>query len=80
MKAKLCRKHEENITAASRDYLCLFRPDAAGGYLVTCPELPPMIAFGETLDEARTNARDDIEAWLDVVDRSRDWQSIGHVR
>jgi hypothetical protein len=48
------KSHEKFIAANGRDHLCLFRRDG-GGYLVTCPELPPMITYGETLDEARAN-------------------------
>jgi predicted RNase H-like HicB family nuclease len=59
-------EHEEVIATGGREFACLFRRDAAGGYLVTCRTLPPVLAFGETLDEARDNARAEIEAWLDT--------------
>ena len=44
----------------------------AAGYLATCPELPPMTAFGETLSEARSNAAEEIAAWLDAHSASFD--------
>ena len=41
-------------------------------HLATCPELPPMTAFGETLSEARSNAAEEIAAWLDAHSASFD--------
>ena len=35
---------------------------------MTCAELPPLLAFGETLDEARANAREEIEAWVETAE------------
>jgi hypothetical protein len=66
MSTKTQPGHEEFIRVDRHDYHCLFRRDAAGGYLVTCPELPPMTAFGETLSAARTNAAGEIVARLDA--------------
>ncbi len=31
-------------------YLCLFRPEPEGGFTVTCPKLPPVVTYGETLE------------------------------
>ena len=69
--AKIYDEHEEYLTAEGRDYLCLFRRDAGGGYQVTCEELPPMVAFGETLAEARSNAGEEIVAWREVYEERR---------
>jgi antitoxin HicB len=33
-------------------YLCHFRPEPEGGFTVTCPNLPPVVTYGETLEEA----------------------------
>ena len=64
---RIAHEHEETITAAGTEYRCLFRRCPDGGYLVTCAELPPMLAFGETLDEAHSNAIDEIEGWLEIL-------------
>src|SRR2546429_3571113 len=48
-------------------YLCHFRPEPEGGFTVTCPKLPPVITYGETLEEAQANAREAIELCLEVM-------------
>jgi hypothetical protein len=37
-------------------YLCHFRPEPDGGFTVTCPKLPPVVTYGETLEEAQANS------------------------
>jgi len=46
-------------------YLCRFRPEPEGGFTVTCPKLPPVVTYGETLEEAQANAREAIELCLE---------------
>ena len=72
MTTKPAQEHEEFLTVEAQDYLCLFRRDAGGGYLVTCEELPPMVAFGETLKQARSNAAAEIVACRDACEARRD--------
>jgi antitoxin HicB len=49
-------------------YLCRFRPEPEGGFtVVTCPKLPPVVTYGETLEEAQANAREAIELCLEVM-------------
>ena len=48
-------------------YLCLFRSEPEGGFTVTCPKLPPVVSYGETLEEAQANAREAIELCLEVM-------------
>jgi predicted RNase H-like HicB family nuclease len=48
-------------------YLCIFRPEPEGGFTVTCPKLPPVASYGETLEEAQANAREAIELCLEVM-------------
>ena len=48
-------------------YLCHFRPEPEGGFTVTCPKLPPVVTYGETLGEAQANAREAIELCLEVM-------------
>jgi antitoxin HicB len=50
-------------------HLCHFRPEPEGGFTVTCPKLPPVVTYGETLEEAQANAREAIELRLEVMRR-----------
>lgn len=59
-------KRKEAVGAPSAAYVCHFEPEPEGGYTVTCPALPPVVTYGETLDEARKNAREAIELVLQV--------------
>ena len=61
-------QHEEIITAAGREYRCLFRREVDRGYRVTCAHLPPMLAFGETLEEAGTATQEGIEAGVEAAE------------
>ena len=49
------------------DYTVLLTPDLAGGYVVTCPALPGLVTQGETLEEARANAAEAIDLYLEVL-------------
>jgi len=42
----------------------IFRPELEGGFTVIIPALPGCITYGKTLKEARTMAKDAIEAYL----------------
>jgi antitoxin HicB len=57
---------KEKAKVAEGKYACRFQPEPEGGYTVTCPALPSVVSFGESLDEARTNAREAIELCLEV--------------
>jgi hypothetical protein len=54
-------ERKKSIKRADAAYLCRFRPEPEGGFTVTCPKLPPVITYGETLEEAQANAREAIE-------------------
>jgi predicted RNase H-like HicB family nuclease len=73
MNPRTHHQHEEIIIAAGRDYRCVFRREVDSGYRVTCAELPPMLAFGETLEEARTATQEEIEAWVETAEVSADY-------
>jgi antitoxin HicB len=60
-------KQEISGTRALIAYLCLFRPEPEGGFTVTCPKLPPVVTYGETLEEAQASAREAIELCLEVM-------------
>ncbi len=49
------------------DYTVLITPDVTGGYVVTCPALPGLVTQGETLEEARANAAEAIDLYLEVL-------------
>ena len=66
-------QHEEILAAAGREYRCLFRREVDSGYRVTCAELPPVLAFGETLEEARAATQEEIEAWIETAEVSADY-------
>jgi predicted RNase H-like HicB family nuclease len=65
--------HQEEIsTTTGTKYVCYLSREQDGGYVVSSPGVPPPLsAFGETLDEARANAREDIEAWETEAERLR---------
>jgi predicted RNase H-like HicB family nuclease len=71
MNTKTAHEHEEIVTAAGHSYRCLFRREVDSGYRVTCADLPPVLAFGGTLEEARTATQEEIEAWVEVVEEMR---------
>ena len=75
MNTRSHHQHEETITAAGREYRCLFRREVDSGYRVTCAELPPVLAFGETLEEARTATQEESEAWVETAEVSADFSA-----
>ena len=50
-----------------RTYIFAFDPEPEGGYTVTCPALPGLVTYGETLTEAREMARDAMEGLIAVM-------------
>ncbi len=53
-------RYEYVAVGAFWDFLCRFCRIAGGGYQVTSSEVPGMLAFGDTLAEARENAREEL--------------------
>jgi predicted RNase H-like HicB family nuclease len=51
----------------SRTYTFLFQPEPEGGYTVTCPALPGLVTYGDTLDDARSMARDAMDGLIEVM-------------
>jgi antitoxin HicB len=60
-------KGKKAFKPAIAAYLCQFQPEPEGGFTVTCPKLPPVVTYGETLEEAQANAREAIELCLEVM-------------
>ena len=55
------------ITAAEHAYNILLQPEPEGGSTVTCPSLPGLVTYGETLEEARAMAVEAVEAYLESL-------------
>ena len=51
----------------TRTYTFVFNPEPEGGYTVTCPSLPGLVTYGETIEEARSMARDAMEGLIEVM-------------
>jgi antitoxin HicB len=60
-------KNLDAITDMARTYTFVFNPEPEGGYTVTCPALPGLATYGETLDEARHMACDAMEGLIEVM-------------
>jgi predicted RNase H-like HicB family nuclease len=60
---------KEPVTVREYSYLALFRPEPEGGYTVTCPALPGLVTYGETLTEARAMAAEAVEAYLESLQK-----------
>jgi predicted RNase H-like HicB family nuclease len=73
MNTETHHQHEENVVVAGREYRCLFRREVDRGYRVTCADLPPLLAFGETLEEARSATQEEIEAWVEVAEMREEY-------
>src|SRR5271154_2479246 len=62
--------HVETVEAVERmmrTYTFVFSPEPEGGYTVTCPALPGLVTYGETLDEARAMARDAMDGLIELM-------------
>jgi antitoxin HicB len=49
------------------NFTVVMTPDVTGGYVVTCPALPGLVTEGDTLEEARSMARDAIQGYLESL-------------
>lgn len=52
---------------AERMFDVVIVAESEGGYSVFVPELPSVATQGETIEEARTNAQEAIEGYLEVM-------------
>ena len=55
------------MTAAQYRYTVVFDPEPEGGFTVTCPALPGLVSYGESLEEARAMATDAIQGYLESL-------------
>ena len=49
------------------NFTVLYEPAAEGGYVVTCPALPGLVTEGDSLKEARKQAGEAIQAYLESL-------------
>ena len=54
----------ELITAAEYTYIVLLQPEPDGGFTVTCPTLPGLVAYGATMEKARARVAEAIAHYL----------------
>jgi predicted RNase H-like HicB family nuclease len=52
---------------ADREFDIVMVAEPEGGYSVFVPELPSVATQGETIEEARANAQEAIEGYLEVM-------------
>jgi antitoxin HicB len=57
----------EAVAGMSWTYIFVFTPEPEGGFTVTCPALPGLVTYGETLPEAKRMARDAMEGLIEVM-------------
>jgi len=57
----------ERVNAHEYSFTIQFEPAEEGGHVVTCPALPGLVSEGDTLDEARENAKDAIRGYLESL-------------
>jgi antitoxin HicB len=50
-----------------RSYTFVFQPEPEGGYTVTCPALPGLVTYGESLGEARRMALDAMGGLIEIM-------------
>ena len=60
-------RRKESVSAAAYSYTVLLQPEPEGGYTVTCPTLPGLVTYGETLEEARAMAADAIRGYIECL-------------
>lgn len=66
-------RYEYVAVANFWDFLCLFRREMSGYYRVTSPDMPAMVAFGETMTAAREDAREALLSCLPGSAALEDW-------
>jgi predicted RNase H-like HicB family nuclease len=57
----------DRVMSAEREFDVVIVSESEGGYSVFVPELPSVATQGETIEEARANAQEAIEGYLEVM-------------
>ena len=50
-----------------RQAYAIFTPEPEGGFMVTFPEFPGCITYGETYEDARAMGKEVLELWLEEL-------------
>ena len=51
----------------SISYKILYKPEPEGGYTVSVPKLPGCITYGASIEEAKLNAEEAIELYIESL-------------
>jgi antitoxin HicB len=57
----------KRVGRGTHAYTVLLQPEPEGGYTVTCPALPGLVTYGESLEEARAMAADAIPGYIECL-------------
>jgi predicted RNase H-like HicB family nuclease len=49
------------------NYTAVFEPEEEGGYHAFCPTLPGCHSYGSTIEEAKANIKEAIEAYIESL-------------
>lgn len=68
-------------------YRVLFKKEPEGGFTVTVPSLPGCVTFGETLEEAKSMAKEAIKLYIESLREhgeeaptEKNYQAVGEKR
>ncbi len=64
--------HKESLATQDYTYTVVFHPEPEGGYTITVPALSGCISYGESIEEARANAAEAIEGYLEALRKHGD--------
>jgi predicted RNase H-like HicB family nuclease len=67
MQASAQEEPGSGLRARTKHALALREQHTRGAFTVTCPKLPPVVTYGETLEEAQANAREAIGLCLEAM-------------
>lgn len=62
-----CRRQYAEAMDTEREFDVVMVAESEGGYSVFVPDLPSVATQGETIEEARANAQEAIEGYLEVM-------------
>lgn len=60
-------ERKESVSAGACTYTVFLQPEPEGGYTVTCPALPGLVSYGQSLEEARAMAADAIRGYIECL-------------
>ncbi len=60
----------KEMTQEQHSFTLLFEPAEEGGYVVTCPALPGLVTEGDSLEEARSMAKEAVETHIEGLQKA----------